>query len=105
MYLLPLQLGGGAVHLPEAVHSTWLDPSSFKPSLQEKWQMEPTMNSPWVSGQSRLPCSGADSSGHLLAREPNQECHNLQIDLETLFYTQLIHSCFHQIALPLCFAR
>lgn len=46
MYLLHLQVGGGAIHLPEVVHSTWLDPSSFKPLLQEKWQIEPTMNSP-----------------------------------------------------------
>ena len=95
--VLPSQVGWGAVHLPEAVHSIWLDPSSLKPSLQEKWQVEPAVNSPWVSGQSRLPCSGADSSGHLMAGESNQECHNLQIDLAALFCTKFIHSHFQQI--------
>lgn len=70
---LPLQVGGGADHLPETIHSTVFDPSSSKSLLQEKRQVEPTMKSPLSWEQSRLPWSGATIPGHLMAGVSNEK--------------------------------
>lgn len=67
--------------------------------------MAPTLNSSWVSEQARLPCSGANTSGHLMAREVNKLCHNLQVYPEARFALNSFIHASNNYLLSTCYVR
>lgn len=71
--------------------------------------MEPTLKSPRVSEQSRLPHSGANNSGHLMAGEANGEHQNLHVHSEALICTNSFIHAFNRYLLSTyyvgCLAR
>ena len=66
---LPLHRGVSLLQVPTAVHSRLCGPVSSNPGWQEKSHVELKVKFPWRWEQFSSPCSGALSTGQLMAEK------------------------------------